>query len=155
MLPELDCCRAGQAEEECLLTAYHIHHAADSASLQVNGSEHAMTAAGANRPYAHSQHRFARLKLADTFGDQIAKRIEQLAPDLMLAPYGWAATSASRAAGSIAACSVSVPAKNTRTLPDRTIVDLGDEFSTRLSAAMSGYATQFSIAGGRHRMPST
>ena len=28
---------------------------------------------------------------ADTFQDAIAKRIEQLAPDLMLVPYGWAA----------------------------------------------------------------
>jgi len=28
---------------------------------------------------------------ADTFGDHIAKRIGQLAPDLMLVPYGWAA----------------------------------------------------------------
>ena len=38
---------------------------------------------------------FGRIGLvicADTFGDQIAKRIEQLAPDLMLVPYGWAAT---------------------------------------------------------------
>ena len=38
---------------------------------------------------------FGRIGLvicADTFGDQIAKRVEQLAPDLMLVPYGWAAT---------------------------------------------------------------
>jgi predicted amidohydrolase len=38
---------------------------------------------------------FGRIGLvicADTFGDRIAKRIEQLAPDLMLVPYGWAAT---------------------------------------------------------------
>jgi len=28
---------------------------------------------------------------ADTFEDRIAKRIEELAPDLMLVPYGWAA----------------------------------------------------------------
>jgi len=37
---------------------------------------------------------FGRIGLvicADTFGDRIAKRIEQLAPDLMLVPYGWAA----------------------------------------------------------------
>ena len=37
---------------------------------------------------------FGRIGLvicADTFGDKIAKRIEQLAPDLMLVPYGWAA----------------------------------------------------------------
>ena len=38
---------------------------------------------------------FGRIGLvicADTFGDQVAKRVEQLAPDLMLVPYGWAAT---------------------------------------------------------------
>jgi predicted amidohydrolase len=38
---------------------------------------------------------FGRIGLvicADTFGDAIAKRIEKLAPDLMLVPYGWAAT---------------------------------------------------------------
>ena len=37
---------------------------------------------------------FGRIGLvicADTFGDQIAQRIGQLAPDLMLVPYGWAA----------------------------------------------------------------
>ena len=37
---------------------------------------------------------FGRIGLvicADTFGDRIAKRIEQLAPELMLVPYGWAA----------------------------------------------------------------
>jgi predicted amidohydrolase len=37
---------------------------------------------------------FGRIGLvicADTFGDAIAKRIERLAPDLMLVPYGWAA----------------------------------------------------------------
>jgi predicted amidohydrolase len=37
---------------------------------------------------------FGRIGLvicADTFGDEIARRIEQLAPDLMLVPYGWAA----------------------------------------------------------------
>jgi len=37
---------------------------------------------------------FGRIGLvicADTFGDPIAKRIEHLAPDLMLVPYGWAA----------------------------------------------------------------
>jgi N-carbamoylputrescine amidase len=37
---------------------------------------------------------FGRIGLvicADTFGDRIASRIEQLAPDLMLVPYGWAA----------------------------------------------------------------
>ena len=37
---------------------------------------------------------FGRIGLvicADTFEDRIAKRIEQLAPDLMLVPYGWAA----------------------------------------------------------------
>lgn len=37
---------------------------------------------------------FGRIGLvicADTFEDRIAKRIEKLAPDLMLVPYGWAA----------------------------------------------------------------
>lgn len=37
---------------------------------------------------------FGRIGLvicADTFKDDIAKRIEELAPDLMLVPYGWAA----------------------------------------------------------------
>jgi len=37
---------------------------------------------------------FGRIGLvicADTFDDRIAKRVEQLAPDLMLVPYGWAA----------------------------------------------------------------
>ncbi|MGA2137132.1 MAG: carbon-nitrogen hydrolase family protein [Bryobacteraceae bacterium] len=37
---------------------------------------------------------FGRIGLvicADTFGDQIAHRIAELAPDLMLVPYGWAA----------------------------------------------------------------
>ena len=37
---------------------------------------------------------FGRIGLvicADTFVDRIARRIEQLAPDLMLVPYGWAA----------------------------------------------------------------
>lgn len=37
---------------------------------------------------------FGRIGLvicADTFGDRIAQRIEKLAPDLMLVPYGWAA----------------------------------------------------------------
>ncbi len=37
---------------------------------------------------------FGRIGLvicADTFGDDLARRIGQLAPDLMLAPYGWAA----------------------------------------------------------------
>jgi N-carbamoylputrescine amidase len=37
---------------------------------------------------------FGRIGLvicADTFGDEIAKRMERLAPDLMLVPYGWAA----------------------------------------------------------------
>ena len=37
---------------------------------------------------------FGRIGLvicADTFGDAIAERIEKLAPDLMLVPYGWAA----------------------------------------------------------------
>ena len=38
--------------------------------------------------------RFGRIGLvicADTFEDGVAKRIEELAPDLMLVPYGWAA----------------------------------------------------------------
>lgn len=38
--------------------------------------------------------KFGRIGLvicADTFGDKIAHRIEELAPDLMLVPYGWAA----------------------------------------------------------------
>ncbi len=37
---------------------------------------------------------FGRIGLvicADTFGDQVASRIAQLTPDLMLVPYGWAA----------------------------------------------------------------
>ena len=39
--------------------------------------------------------KFGRIGLvicADTFGDPIAQRIQELAPELMLVPYGWAAT---------------------------------------------------------------